>query len=104
MGMLYEQHAAEYKALCLQAYNWAQIEAQHAWDIATPDERQHLAIVTDLDETVLDNSKGEAYNFKQDKAFDIYNWWLHGQADTIPGSLEFFSWAEKKRLSYLLHL
>jgi 5'-nucleotidase (lipoprotein e(P4) family) len=96
LGMLYQQRAAEYKALCLQAYRFAHIEAEKAWDKATAEQRKHLAIVTDLDETVLDNSRGEAFNFKSDKAFDIFNWWLHGRPDSIPGSVKFFNWAYQK--------
>lgn len=49
----YQQRAAEYEALCLQAYNIAKFRLDEA--LAQKSDRQ-LAIVSDIDETFLDNS------------------------------------------------
>lgn len=66
LPMPYQQRAAEYRALCLQAYRMARIQAQQEWDKAMPEQRKHLAVVTDLDETALDNTPGEAYAYVHD--------------------------------------
>ena len=50
----YQQLAAEYHALCLQAYNLARIRVDESLQQASDKPR---AIVTDLDETALDNSR-----------------------------------------------
>ena len=59
LASLYQQHAAEYRALCYQAYNIARIRLDEA--LLQPQSKP-LAIVTDIDETVLDNSP---YDVKQ---------------------------------------
>ncbi|HUN02641.1 MAG TPA: HAD family acid phosphatase, partial [Niabella sp.] len=50
---LFIQSSAEYDALCYQAYNFAKISLNEA--LKTPSAKP-LAVVTDIDETVLDNS------------------------------------------------
>src|SRR5258705_13340399 len=52
------QRAAEYHALCLQAYN---IARRRIDEIAQQPFSKSRAIVTDLDETVLDNSANEVH-------------------------------------------
>ena len=52
LGILYQQNAAEYKALCYQAYN----TARQTVDKASKTGEKNLAVITDLDETALDNS------------------------------------------------
>lgn len=93
LPMLYQQRAAEYRALCFQAYNAAHDYAKAVWD--TSKHHDHLAIVTDLDETALNNTPGEAYAYQHDIPFDLPNWWLHGKPDAVPGAVEFFQWAKK---------
>jgi 5'-nucleotidase (lipoprotein e(P4) family) len=97
LGMLYQQRAGEYEALCLQAYHMARMQAEYA--LETNEDHSHLAIVTDLDETALNNTTGEAFDYQQDKTYDIgelKKWWLHGKAGAVPGAIEFFDWAYKK--------
>ncbi|NCD72468.1 5'-nucleotidase, lipoprotein e(P4) family [Mucilaginibacter agri] len=94
LGIMYQQNAAEYEALCLQAYHMAKVQAETAW--ATNKDHDHLAIVTDLDETALDNTPGEAFDYQQDKQFEISQWWLHGRPRAVPGAVEFFNWAHQK--------
>src|ERR1700743_3053913 len=60
LAILYQQRAAEYAALCLQAYNLARRKVDEA--IAHPvlsKDNLPLAVITDLDETALDNSANE---------------------------------------------
>jgi len=93
---VYQQRAAEYKALCFQAYNIAKLRL----DIAL---KQHhnkpYAVVTDIDETLLDNSPYDAQKALNNQEFDSKTWkeWTaKGIADTVPGAPSFFKYAAKK--------
>jgi 5'-nucleotidase (lipoprotein e(P4) family) len=93
---LFQQRAAEYKALCFQAFNIAHIRVDEA---LTQPQSKPLAIVTDIDETVLDNS---AYDVKQSlrgKDYEQKSWeeWTGlAKADTVPGALPFLKYASSK--------
>jgi 5'-nucleotidase (lipoprotein e(P4) family) len=94
LGILYQQNAAEYKALCLQAYN----VARQTVDKAAKTGQNNLAIITDLDETALDNSEGEAYAYQNDRSFvaDLNKWDLLGRAKAVPGAVAFFQYAKER--------
>ena len=49
---LFQQRAAEYRALCLQGYNIARMSI----DNYSAQSSKPKAIITDIDETILDNS------------------------------------------------
>jgi 5'-nucleotidase (lipoprotein e(P4) family) len=95
-GAMWQQKAAEYKALCYQAYNLAKLRL----DIIL--QQQHsspLAIVTDIDETVLDNSPYEIHRALQDSLYSDESWiaWTAKmECDTIPGALSFLKYAYAK--------
>ena len=95
-ALLYQQRAAEYKALCFQAYNLAKLRI----DIAVAKQgKKPLAVVTDIDETLLDNSPYDAVRAVQNLEFDSKTWkqWTaKGIADTVPGAAAFFKYAAKK--------
>jgi 5'-nucleotidase (lipoprotein e(P4) family) len=101
---VFQQRAAEYNALCFQAYNIARVRLDEALAKAT--QEKPLAIVTDIDETVLDNSP---YDVKQSLVGKDYEqksweeWTALAKADTIPGALSFFKYAASKgvRIFYL---
>lgn len=63
----YQQRAAEYEALCLQAYNIAKLRLDEA--LAQKSEKP-LAIVSDIDETFLDNSYYAVERSKMGKNYD----------------------------------
>src|SRR6202012_2957502 len=93
---LYQQRAAEYKALCFQAYNIA----KERMDAAIKKRgKKPFAVVTDIDETLLDNSPYDAaraiknldYNSKTWK-----QWTAKAIADTVPGAPSFFKYAASK--------
>jgi 5'-nucleotidase (lipoprotein e(P4) family) len=93
---LYQQRAAEYKALCFQAYNTAKLRLDMA--IAKHSKRP-FAVVTDIDETLLDNSPYDAARAIQNLEFDSKAWkqWTaKGIADTVPGAPAFFKYAASK--------
>lgn len=91
----FQQHAAEYKALCYQAFNIARIRL----DQYQPVSNLPKAIITDIDETVLDNSAYEAHQTLQGKDYDAASWleWTNkAAADTVPGAPAFLKYAASK--------
>jgi 5'-nucleotidase (lipoprotein e(P4) family) len=95
--VLFQQTAAEYRALCYQAFNLAQLRID-----AIPRRklrRQKLAIITDLDETILDNSYQEAQQIKEGKEYSPQSWknWTNQSAATaVPGAVAFLQAAKRK--------
>lgn len=91
LSTLYQQTAAEYDALCYQAFNMAEIMVRDA--LTREFGGRKLAIVTDIDETVLDNSPYQAAcimrNFSYPKEWDA--WCLKAEAGAVPGSQQFFN-------------
>lgn len=95
-ALLYQQRAAEYKALCFQAYNLAKMRLDAALKVRG---KKPLAVVTDIDETVLDNSPYDAARAINNLDFDLPGWkaWTaKGIADTVPGAPTFFKYAASK--------
>ncbi|QKJ28972.1 5'-nucleotidase, lipoprotein e(P4) family [Mucilaginibacter mali] len=93
---LYQQRAAEYKALCFQAYNIARLRIDEA---VKHKGTKPLAVVTDIDETLLDNSPEDARAAINNQEFDAKAWkkWTaQGIADTVPGAPSFFKYAAAK--------
>jgi|LZCG01.1.fsa_nt_gb 5'-nucleotidase (lipoprotein e(P4) family) len=93
---LYHQTAGEYWALAYQAFQTAQLQLdkmlQHE-EIAKP-----LAVVVDIDETVLDNSPFEAKSILNNATYPEYwaEWCQKGAAKPIPGALDFLNNAANK--------
>lgn len=91
---LYNYYSAEYKALALQAYN---IASERILQIRR-DNPYHdsLAIILDLDETVLDNSPYQAKLILDQIEYDsLWNDWCNlAIARAIPGALEFVRLAD----------
>ena len=93
---LWQQRAAEYRALCFQAYNIARLRL----DASTRDAgNKPFAIITDIDETVLDNSPYDALRAGNNLDYDSNTWkaWTaKAQADTVPGAPSFLKYAASK--------
>lgn len=82
---LYMQRSAEYRALCLQAYNIAHWRV----DNYLPKTNLPKAIITDIDETILDNSPyavHQAYLGKEYEDASWFRWTDMSAADTMPGA------------------
>jgi 5'-nucleotidase (lipoprotein e(P4) family) len=97
LSILYQQQAGEYRALCLQAYALARRNVDEGLLYKKP--HKPFAIITDLDETALDNSAAEAWLYKHDSTATIVflrSWWVKGIAGAVPGSIEFFKYAKSK--------
>jgi 5'-nucleotidase (lipoprotein e(P4) family) len=95
--VFFMQQAAEYRALCLQAYNVARLRV----DQLTPGDRP-LAIVTDIDETVLDNSAYAVHQGLLGRDYDQkswFEWTAMGEADTIAGAPSFLKYAASRNIS-----
>jgi 5'-nucleotidase (lipoprotein e(P4) family) len=93
-SMYWQKNAAEYHALCIQAYNLAKIKVDQA--IATKSEKP-LAIIADIDETVLNNLPYNEMLIETNTAFTQETWaaWVHKKtAVPIPGALEFYTHAD----------
>ena len=98
LSVFWQQHAAEYRALCYQAFNFAKLRL----DEKKLKKRYRYAIITDIDETVLDNSYYEADNIREGKEFAKASWhtWTNkAKATAVPGALEFLQYAKKKGVS-----
>lgn len=92
----WQQKAAEYKALCFQAFNFAHLRVDMALlkKSALP-----RVIVTDIDETLLDNSPNSVHQGLQGKDYEPAAWaeWTAmAKADTVPGSVSFLKYAASK--------
>jgi len=94
LGVLYHQQAAEYRALCYQAYNTGRMMLDK--DLADKQVDKHRIIVLDVDETVLDNSPYQAEcilkNINYPTRWD--EWCQKASAEAVPGSLEFLNYAK----------
>ncbi len=95
-AILWVQHAAETRALYYQAYNTARLMLDQT--LARHEGDRPLAVVTDIDETLLDGSPymalcardGETYPYHWDEWVDA------GAAIALPGALEFLRYADSK--------
>lgn len=107
---LWTQTAPEWRGNCEQSYRVARI----ALDRARKDKRSTAAleqignfrklkpaIVLDIDETVLDNSPGQARQVRNGTDFVIGTWnqWVsEAKADPIPGAVEFCQYAASRKV------
>ena len=95
-SMYWQKHSAEYHALCIQAYNIAKLRVEEA--LATPSERP-LAIIADIDETVLNNLPYNEMLIDSNLSFTQKTWahWVNKQEATpIPGALAFFNYVDSQ--------
>lgn len=102
-GILFQQKAAEYRALCYQAFNWAKIsldmDEKNKKKLPKADRKKPRAVVVDIDETVLDNSPAQAFAVKNRAPFNLKDWYAWGEmrkAKAIPGAVEFANYAVSK--------
>jgi len=104
-AILYQQKAAEYRALAYQAFNlarWqldADLDKKNEKKLPKDQRKMPRAIVVDVDETVLDNSPAQAYGVKNNIPFNQKDWYAWGEmrkAKAIPGAVEFLNYAVSK--------
>ncbi len=97
------QRSAEYKALCEQSYALAKLRLDEA---IKNKGTKPLAIVTDIDETILDNTPNSVYQALRGEDYTDRSWdeWCE-RAEAIPmeGALDFFRYADSRgvRIFYI---
>lgn len=100
---LFTQKAAEYRALCFQAFNWGKRtlddDEKTKKKLTKAERKMPRAVVVDIDETVLDNSPAQAYGIKNKLPFNLKDWYAWGEmrkAKAIPGAVDFANYAKSK--------
>jgi 5'-nucleotidase (lipoprotein e(P4) family) len=95
-AVIYQNTSAEIHRLYAQCYELARIRLLE--NLRIPDERPP-AVITDIDETVLDNSPYQIRCAAQGLTYapDTWEQWvLMGAAKALPGSLEFLRFAQQQ--------
>lgn len=82
------RQSIEYDAICIQTYRaaWQAVKQQAAAL------QEDWAVVLDVDETVLDNSRYQVILYEQNRTFDYASWdeWVHRrECPPIPGAKAF---------------
>ena len=110
---LWVRTAVEYQVACVQAYELAGMRlpaalADASWTAATEqtDGYQDLppAVVLDVDETVLDNSKFQVRLIAQKREFSSSRWndWVNEEkATAVPGVKQFIQLAQKHKVAII---
>jgi 5'-nucleotidase (lipoprotein e(P4) family) len=96
MGILWQQNSGEYSALCYQAFNAGKTY------IASLPSLENKALVFDIDETVLDNSKYAAWMVATGNPWGNDTWeaWCKaGKACAVPGSLDFADYVAERGIN-----
>ncbi|MCW2291158.1 5'-nucleotidase (lipoprotein e(P4) family) [Pseudomonas sp. BIGb0408] len=97
MALRYQQQSAEVRALQMQAYNIATEKLDAA--VAAAEDPSKLAIVSDVDETIIDNSALLARDLANCHTYDGWDTWLPWERDgnpvLIPGAKKFLEHADK---------
>jgi 5'-nucleotidase (lipoprotein e(P4) family) len=102
-AVLWTQSSAEYRALAYQSFSLAKLrldqalanrKSGHARQSAKPP-----AVVVDVDETVLDNSRFQAELILRGAAYTSEAWqaWVdRAEADAVPGAIDFLNYASRR--------
>ncbi|MDR5866761.1 5'-nucleotidase, lipoprotein e(P4) family [Halomonas koreensis] len=96
MGLRYQQQSAEVAALQRQGFALATYRLEEQLEAHGAD--ADLAIITDLDETVLDNSALLARDMAECHDYTTWDTWKHwereGEPRLIPGAADFLDYAD----------
>lgn len=102
MALRYQQQSAEIKAIQLQTYRLASYRLDQIIG-QTQESPQKLAVVLDLDETVIDNSPLLVRDMEQCVDYTTWDTWSdweqQGQPTLIPGAKAFIDKADQAGLS-----
>lgn len=96
---LWQQNSGEFMALSYQAYNIATLRLDEALKKKSG---KPFAIITDVDETFLDNSPYAVSEGEKGKDYDPKTWasWTaKAEAKAYPGSLDFFKYVASKNVT-----
>ena len=109
-AILWVQRSAEFRALSYQAYNLATMEVDKAIAQRREEEKKRklseqidnlrpLAVVLDIDDTLVCNAPLEMYYVEHPEAKANYNAWEHWIAqhnELLPGARDFLKYADKQ--------
>jgi len=92
---LWQQSSGEQRALCYQAFALAKMLVDR--DLRSRN-KMRRAIIVDIDETILDNSRYQARNIRERKNYpDGWTEWINrAEATAVPGALEFLKYANAR--------
>ncbi len=101
MATLWFQKSAEAKAVYYQTFNYAKIllENNLKKDRFKLKKKKPKAVITDIDETVLNNSPYEARLIESGTSYNSESWtkWVNEkQAKALPGAVDFLHFAKEK--------
>lgn len=109
LATLWTQRAVEYRANALTVYALARIRldealADRSWTAAPAEQKGDFqilppAVVLDVDETLLDNSKYQVWMMRTNQSFSTKSWNQFCAARisaAIPGAVEFTKYADSK--------
>ena len=98
-AVAYKQTAAEFYALCHQAYNTARMRIDMALAGHDPSDRP-LAVITDMDNTILHPLSYWGYLINEGKDFfddAIWDEWVpYNRITAVPGALDFFNYCTSR--------
>jgi 5'-nucleotidase (lipoprotein e(P4) family) len=98
-AVAWKQTAAEYLALCHQAYNFARMRLDVALQARQPDDRP-LAVITDMDDTIMHAASYWGHLIENDLEFfddAIWDEWLPKNLVTAaPGAVRFFDYCRER--------
>ncbi|MDX9883328.1 MAG: 5'-nucleotidase, lipoprotein e(P4) family [Prolixibacteraceae bacterium] len=94
LPVLWQQYAPEYRALCYQAFNTARYRIENI--LSESSGAAPKAIITDLDETIIDNSYCYGRAFKNNTTPDWQDWKTQTLATALPGAVDFLQNVHQK--------
>ncbi|MFZ4706022.1 MAG: 5'-nucleotidase, lipoprotein e(P4) family [Bacteroidales bacterium] len=91
---LYQQKAAEYRALCYQSFNLAALMLDK--DLSDKRIDKHRVVIVDIDETVLDNSPFQGKSILENSSYPKFwnEWCSLAKALPVPGASSFLQYAK----------
>jgi 5'-nucleotidase (lipoprotein e(P4) family) len=98
-AVLWQQSSGEWRALSYQAFSLARLMLDRDLRLH-PRSARPRAIVVDVDETIMDNSRFQATLIKQQQAYDGKLWteWVNrAEAAAMPGAVDFLNYATAQR-------
>jgi 5'-nucleotidase (lipoprotein e(P4) family) len=96
-AVLWMQTSGERAALSYQAFTLARMMLDR--DLRTARSRMKRAVIVDIDETIMDNSRNQAWLIKNQQSYNDQNWlaWVNrAEATAIPGAVEFLQYATSR--------
>ena len=112
LAILWVQRSAEFRGLCYQAYNMAAMEVDRAVARRKQEEKElrekrsgqaapprPLAVVLDIDDTIVSHAPLEMYYLERPEAkadYNAWNQWIARHKTLLPGAVDFMKHARAK--------